>query len=227
MSRARRNGEAPIALADVSRAARRRPDGVVAGVFALSGAAALIYQVAWQRILLGLYGVQVEAATVVVTAFMLGLGLGALTGGWLADRPRIDHLAVFVAVEVAIGGYGAVSPWLFAWVGAWTDLTGPGVFFLATFALVALPTALMGATLPLLVGRAAHRSGNVGRSLSVLYFANTMGGAFSAVAVAIVMLREFGLEGTIRIAAGINAAVAMLALSVRARVRAAHHHEGG
>ena len=52
----------------------------VAAIFVLSGFAALVYQVAWQRALFTIYGVDVESATVVVTAFMLGLGLGSLAG---------------------------------------------------------------------------------------------------------------------------------------------------
>ena len=62
----------------------------VAAIFVLSGFAALVYQVAWQRALFTIYGVDVESATVVVTAFMLGLGLGSLAGGeWLIGQDSI------------------------------------------------------------------------------------------------------------------------------------------
>ena len=67
----------------------------VAAIFVLSGFAALTYQVAWQRALFGIYGLNVESVTVVVTAFMLGLGLGSLAGGWVAVRAPVSRLAVF------------------------------------------------------------------------------------------------------------------------------------
>ena len=194
-----------------------RVGGVVACVFVLSGAAALIYQVAWQRVLLTLYGVQVESVTVVVTAFMLGLGLGSLAGGWLADRPGVDRLRAFIVLETAIGAYGAASIWLLKAVAAITEPAGPGGVFTATFAAVALPTGLMGATLPLLVAHAVRASHNVGRSLSTLYCANTLGGALAAIAVAVVLLRMLGLQGTVWTAASINAAVALGTLALLAR----------
>jgi len=57
----------------------------VATAFFLSGAAALIYQVVWQRLLFVVVGVDIESVTIVVSTFMMGLGVGAILGGWLAD----------------------------------------------------------------------------------------------------------------------------------------------
>lgn len=56
-------------------------------LFFVSGAAALLYQVVWQRTLFAIYGINVESVTMVVTAFMLGLGLGSLAGGGSPKRP--------------------------------------------------------------------------------------------------------------------------------------------
>ena len=187
----------------------------VAAIFVLSGFAALVYQVAWQRALFTIYGVDVESATVVVTAFMLGLGLGSLAGGRIADRPGFDHLACFAAIEALICAYGIGSLALFAWVGALTGPAGAGGVFVATFALVLIPTALMGATLPLLAAHAARSSGNVGHSLAVFYFANTIGGAIAAIVTAIFLLRYLGLQSSVLVAAGLNAAVALLAGALR------------
>ena len=52
---------------------------LVAAIFVLSGFAALIYQVTWQRALFGIYGLNIASVTVAVTAFMLGIG--SLAGG--------------------------------------------------------------------------------------------------------------------------------------------------
>ena len=194
---------------------RRQRTRAIAAIFILSGFAALIYQVAWQRALFSIYGLDVQSVTVVVTAFMLGLGVGSLAGGWAAARPRVDRLAAFALIEAGICAYGMASLALFAWAGALTGPLGPAAMFLATFALLLLPTALMGATLPLLVGHEVERLGNVGRSLAALYFANTLGGALAAIATGVLLMRWLGLQGTVLIAAAMNAAVAALAAVVR------------
>ena len=190
---------------------------VLVTIFVLSGAAALIYQVAWQRVLLNIYGVQSEAATVVVTAFMLGLGLGALAGGWIADRPDIDPIRAFVAIEAGIAAYGAGSIKIIDSAGAITGPAGTGTVFLATFAVVALPTGAMGATLPILAARAARETRNVGAATSRLYAANTMGAAGAAFASGVVLLGWLGLQGTVWTAAGLNATAALAAAGLRRR----------
>ena len=55
----------------------------LAVLFMLSGVAALIYQVVWQRLLFTLFGVNIESVTLIVSIFMFGLGVGAIVGGWL------------------------------------------------------------------------------------------------------------------------------------------------
>src|SRR5438552_269739 len=47
-------------------------------LFFFSGFPALIYQIVWQRSLFVIYGINIESVTIVVSAFMLGLGLGSL-----------------------------------------------------------------------------------------------------------------------------------------------------
>src|SRR5262252_2964924 len=117
-------------------------------LFFLSGFPALLYQIVWQRTLFAVYGVNIESVTVVVAAFMLGLGLGSLLGGRWSRLRAPSPLLLFAAIEAGIGLCGLVSLELFAAVGRVTlhvSTTGTG---LITFAMVLLPTLLMGATLP-------------------------------------------------------------------------------
>src|SRR5436305_14412780 len=75
-------------------------------VFFVSGFAALLYQVIWQRLLVFFSGADVYAVTLIVTTFMAGLGLGNLRGGYLADRfSRRTYLLMFVAAEVALKSF--------------------------------------------------------------------------------------------------------------------------
>ena len=70
---------------------------VLCVLFFLSGFPALIYQLTWQRALFRTFGVNIESVTIVVTAFMLGLGFGSIAGGWLSKWPRIPPLPLLAA----------------------------------------------------------------------------------------------------------------------------------
>lgn len=176
----------------------------VYAAFLLSGFAALTYQVVWQRSLEAIYGVNIESVTIVVAAFMLGLGLGSFAGGKVSERPGQPLLAWFGAIEVTIGLYGAVSLGLFHAVGAATAGMSGVVTFSSTFALVLVPTALMGSTLPLLVAHTVRHEGNVGRSVGMLYFTNTLGSAVASFATAVLLLGKLGQGRTVMVAVACN-----------------------
>jgi predicted membrane-bound spermidine synthase len=123
-------------------------------IFFVSGFAALLYQVIWQRLLAIFSGADVYSATLIVAAFMGGLGLGSLAGGHVADRvPARTSLLLFAAAEIAVGAFGAVSATLFhdvlyAQMGP-LALTPTGVAAILFVSLL-WPTFFMGASLPLL-----------------------------------------------------------------------------
>src|SRR3954471_8054101 len=87
-------------------------------LFFMSGFPALIYQLVWQRALFRIFGVNIESVTIVVTAFMLGLGLGSLAGGWLSKRGGIALLPLLAVIEVLTGLFGLFSLGIFDQVGA-------------------------------------------------------------------------------------------------------------
>src|SRR6266852_6075657 len=89
----------------------------IVAIFFASGSASLIYQIVWQRALFTIFGINVEAATVVVTGFLLGLGFGSLFGGWLSRNGTIPLLALFGLIEIAIGAFGTISLYTFQWAG--------------------------------------------------------------------------------------------------------------
>ena len=84
----------------------------LAPLFFVSGVAALVYQVCWQRLLFAAFGVDIDSVTIIVSVFMLGLGLGALVGGDLADRRPAWALRFFAFAELGIGIFGLFSPGL-------------------------------------------------------------------------------------------------------------------
>jgi spermidine synthase len=181
-------------------------------VFFVSGFAALLYQVVWQRSLFAIFGINIESVTVVVTAFMLGLGLGSLFGGAISGKPDRPALLVFAAIEGGIGVFGLLSLWLFRVVGEATLGAPPLVTATVTFLLVLVPTMLMGSTLPVLVAHLVRRWTNVGSSVGALYFVNTLGSALASFAAVLFLLGKLGQHGTVDVAAACNFTASALAL---------------
>src|SRR5207248_227653 len=89
--------------------ARRSLLAVASALFLVSGFAALLYQIAWQRELFGWFGVDLDSVSAIVSIFMLGLGLGAILGGLLADRFERRRILVFSIIEFTIGAFGLFS----------------------------------------------------------------------------------------------------------------------
>ena len=191
----------------------------VAVVFFISGMPALVYQLIWQRSLFTMYGINVEAVTIVVAGFLLGLGFGSLAGGYVSRRPSLNLLAVFGIVEVIIGGIGILSLRIIAVVGHKTLDLPIGELTLVTLLLLFVPTLFMGSTLPILTAYLVRRSRNVGRSVGLLYCVNTVGSAVACLASALFLMRAAGMQGAVTIAACVNFTVGALALAEAWRER--------
>jgi spermidine synthase len=190
-------------------------------LFFFSGFPALIYQLAWQRALFRIFGVNIESVTIVVTAFMLGLGLGSLAGGWLSKRRAIPLLPLLAGIELATAAFGLVSLRIFDWVGERVIGLPLPTTALASLLVVIVPTLLMGATLPIVVGHLVRRSGQVGGALGLLYYVNTLGAGAACLACIVFLFPFVGMQGAVFTAAGINAAVAAGALVAYWRERRA------
>lgn len=181
-------------------------------IFFLSGFAALLYQVVWQRALFTIYGTNIEAVTVVVTAFLLGLGAGSALGGRLSLAPRSSALRLFALFELGIGAFGAVSLQLFEAVGEVTLQLSPVATAAVTLLLVLPPTVLMGATLPLLVAHGVRQRHSVGEAVARMYFVNTLGSAAGSLACGSFLLWALGLRGTTWVAVALNVLVGLVGL---------------
>jgi predicted membrane-bound spermidine synthase len=198
----------------------------LAPVFFLSGVAALVYQVAWERVLYAIFGINIESVTIVVTAFLLGLGLGSLYGGSVSTRGAHECLRRFGILELAIGAFGACSIAFYHAVGRLTLALAPWSTELVTFVLVLAPTILMGATLPLLVTYAVAISRNVGWSVGTLYCVNTAGSAVAACLTVAVLLPRAGLQGSVWVGAACNVLVGVTVLARAGRERRRPSIEG-
>jgi len=193
---------------------------VWAGI-AVSGFAAMVYEVAWTRGLVQVFGNSTYAFTTMLTSFLIGLAAGA----WLAERRlgRIgDPVACFALVEAWIAlsaaGASACLEWLPGLGFEALKATGGEfapllVFQLGLCILVMLPTTLgLGFALPLVAKLSAPRVGGAGRSIGLPYAWNTVGAVPGAIAAGFWILPHWGVGRSVVLAAGLNLLVAAAAL---------------
>ena len=88
---------------------------------------------------------------------------------------------------------------------------------LSAFALLAVPTTLMGATLPILVIHINQKDQHIGRSVGNLYFANTMGAALGATLAGFWLLRSLTIDDVLALTAIINVSIGFMALGLTRR----------
>lgn len=178
--------------------------------------------------MLGLvFGATTLAISAVLAAFMGGLALGSALAARFA--PRLARpVRAYALIEIAVGLYALLVPLLFrgidrVYVEAWQYLH-PGFFafafsrFILAAAVLIIPTALMGATLPVLVA-ALQRSVGHGASAAMsaiarLYTWNLLGAIGGTIAAGFFLLPLFGVRATIWIAAATNLAIGLAALLI-------------
>ncbi len=193
---------------------------LVASLFLLSGATGLLYEVAFSKVLATIFGATAYAISTVLSAFMAGLALGAHLGGRIAPRLAKPIFGYGVA-EISVGIVCIATPWVFALLAStYVDIarTHPDSLGLLTtarggltFVVILVPTACMGATLPMLA-RVVAGTRESAHALARLYAINTLGGALGSVASAYAILPMLGIRGTMRTAAAINIAIGVIAV---------------
>lgn len=198
---------------------RDTPAVFLAGLlFFLSGAAALVYQVAWQRLLALHSGVGLYSVAMIVAAFMAGLGIGSYAGGRLSTRlVGVRALAAFAALELGISAFGAASTFLYYdWLYPYAvHLPSPswqaGLLHLAA---LLPPTILMGMSLPVLVRSVVTDVAAAGRRIGWLYGVNVLGATAGAFATPWLLLPALGVRGAVLAAAAANLSVGLGALGL-------------
>ena len=201
--------------------------GLLLLCFFLSGLSGLVYQTAWTRQFTFVFGTSELAVASVLAAYMGGLAVGAATVARLA--PRVARpILVYGILELVIGLAALAVPWavsgatrlyvvLFGGQGTPADEGGlwSALFYLAcSFAILLVPTALMGATLPLLARHAIRREEELGRRIAHLYAINTAGAVVGTLLTGFVLLPRFGLATTVWIAVGTNLAIFAVAAAL-------------
>src|SRR5579859_6414599 len=194
--------------------------GWLVPLFAASGCAALIYEIIWFQMLQLVIGSTAVSLGVLLAAFMGGMCLGSLFLPQLAP-PSINPVRVWALLELGIGLLGIVVFFAVPWIAKLYAAIVPGGFAgillrgLISGICLLPPTALMGATLPA-IARLAPASRHSAAQLGLLYGANTLGAVLGALLAGFLVLRFFDAKVATFVAAGLNACIAGIGLTLQA-----------
>ena len=175
--------------------------------FFVSGAAGLVYQVVWARLLGRLVGSDALGIALTLTVFMLGLGLGAPLVARVAGE-SVRPLRLWAALVGGIALWALASPWALT---ALEPVAAAPLRLLLATAFLLPPTLAMGGTVPAMARVVAGAEPRAGQRTARFYAANTWGAACGALAGSFVLLPALGLSRTLIVAALAEAAVALWA----------------
>ncbi len=213
---------------------REAPSGVVYGRVALvvlligyclSGFAAISYEVVWTRVLSMIIGSSVYAFTMMLTAFILGLGIGSAIFSRLVDRVR-DPMLVLAVIEVAIGVsallvvpfLGELPVFVTAMISRFRDTFWQlqAAEFGVILLIMIVPTTLMGAAFPLVSRIFARGHETVGRSVGAVYGSNTIGAILGSFVGGFLLIPWLGTQQTIFVGVAANVLIGCAFLAVSA-----------
>lgn len=189
--------------------------------FFISGFCSILYELVWLRLTMAQFGVTTALVSIVLSAFMAGLGTGSWAAGTLVRRHgeqvRFPPLRLYALAELLIGFSALAVPLELAWghrLVEWMagrSALSSATHYLASGTLVALIVipwcACMGATIPLAMFAIRRDSRyDMRRSFSFLYLSNLVGAVAGAV-VPLLLIESYGFRGTLRVGALLNAAI--------------------
>lgn len=194
---------------------------LVALLLLVSGATALVYQLVWMRELRLIFGGTTSASGAVLAIFMAGLGLGNMVLGKRIDRST-RPLRWYALFELGIAFSAGISPLLIAGVrlvyigiGGQSAL-GPTLAtvarLLASALVLAIPTFLMGGTMPAAARAVSRESDSRRRGVALVYGLNTLGAVLGAGLSNFVLLESLGSRWTLWSACLVNIALACAAI---------------
>lgn len=191
-------------------------------IFSFTGFASMVYEVTWTRLLALALGSSVYAFSAMLTTFLFGIATGStLYSRLFSKKPATTRLLGWT--EVLLGGLALLIMPVFGELGylflriylllkeSFTLLL-LGNFFLC-FLVMLLPTLLMGFAFPLAAQIFTSRLKDVGKSLGVLYSANTLGSIFGSALTGFLFLPLFGVQGSYKLGILVNLGIGLLLLS--------------
>jgi len=200
----------------------------VAGL-GISGAASMMYEVAWTRALALVIGSSTYAFSTMLVTFLTGLAVGSYVYSRVAGRLRITPV-FFGGLQLGIGLSALLVTPFFdrlpeLFLRIFQISQSPGFMKVVQFFISALamfvPTLFMGATFPCAIQIASTAMNRVGRDVGRVYFVNTGGAIAGTVVAGFLLIPVWGLQFTLKLAVSMNLllAVAILLASRSAGLR--------
>ncbi len=209
------------------------------GFFFVSGFCSILYEIIWVRLAMAQFGVTTALVSIVLSAFMVGLGLGSWGSGYLTrrygDRIHFPALRLYAATELLIGVSAVIVPHQ---LSAGRELIQQNIspmalsssgYYLSAglwIALTLIPwCACMGATFPFaMLAIKGNAPPDSGRSFSYLYVANVLG-AVSGAVVPLLLIELLGFHRTLYVGATLNFLLACCAFTLSLGTPAAVRHQ--
>lgn len=214
--------ETLIQQAEPQPAEKDQKKGLLYGaliIFAVSGFCSMAYEVTWTKLLGLLVGPTTYSFTIVLVTFILGLALGSMFFGYLADKFS-KPMTLLICTQIIAG--------LLA-LGVSQILGNSQLFFakllftfqedfalqnalkgVVLFCFMILPTLCLGATFPLVSKIYTQRMANIGRSIGFAYTINTIGAVLGSFCAGFVLIPLFGKEMSIRLLVSLQLICALL-----------------
>lgn len=183
---------------------------VLTALALLSGCCALAYEVLYIRFLTTLLGDMLYVHAALLSTFLVGIGLGAK----LAHRfPRW-----LWAFEILTGIYAVALPSIGGWLSHQRAMaqisTAPWLTIVVTMGFLALPSLLIGFSIPLFSAYIKSRS-RERLAFQGVYAVYNLGALLSVLAVEFVLVRRLGVSGSLALVGAVNVFNGLVLLSMR------------
>jgi len=187
-------------------------------IAAVSGFCAMSYEVIWTRLLGLIIGPTTYSFTIVLTTFIMGLALGSIFFGWMADKTKKTvTLLLFTQITAALFALGV------------SHILGNSQIFFAKlilnfkddFVLLALlksallfifmffPTFFLGAAFPLAAKIYTQSDSPVGKSVGYAYSINTIGAVTGSFCAGFILIPMMGKENSLSLIVAIQLLASM------------------
>lgn len=196
--------------------------------FGVSGALAMIYEVAWTRCLLMVIGSTTYAFSVMLCTFLLGIFLGSYLCARVVDKIR-SPILYFALAETGICFGAFVSLVLFSCLPYWNllfavsypnDQSATMFFRFLSAGMIMLPiTLFLGAIFPITVKICANDLQRIGNSIGNLYSVNTIGAIVGAFLAGFVVIPRLGAEQALIVTSVANLMLGIVLLLIYGKLR--------
>ncbi|MBI4429498.1 MAG: fused MFS/spermidine synthase [Ignavibacteriales bacterium] len=190
----------------------------------VSGLAAMIYEIAWVRLLIPVLGSSTYSFSVMLVGFISGIAVGSFIIASVMKRFKdlfallaICQLGVALSMIVLLPLYARVPFyfWKVAHLLNRTEASYP-VFLLIQLGFVlmimALPTVFLGMTLPVASRIAVRNIWVLGRSVGNVFSLNTLGTVLGSLGAGLVLIPLVGVKHTFEVGILLNLGMGLLVL---------------